>query len=427
MTLLPFKHKITSLLRFLSIIMTIFVFIWMSMPMPSYGLTLEEELNQVKKELEQIRSTKKSLETDIGKEKSLQNQYDRELVDLKNQINLLANKIDEKQLVIKELELEIDILTNKLSETKQEISTAETELATLENETNTRLIDIYLSQKTFSELNLLVSPKGQSDIIKYNLYHNSLQDTTNNMVGNLKGKRAQLELKKQGLEEDKIKVQRDTVQLEEELLALERDEAELSAKRSSYYAKKQQSLAKVESNSNRIEVLTEEEKEALAELSKLEQILFNSISSIPNGSPVKAGTIIGQQGCTGHCTGPHTHYAVSYNGVTGNPCSYLPSGVISGCGVENSSLRWPQNGSFIISSGYGSRGGSTHAAIDIANTISNAPVYASHDGYIVYGVDSCKPNLTAIWGCNPPGGKYAIICENRDCKVGFKTLYLHFK
>ncbi len=409
------------------LVFTITFLFWTTSPQLSSALTLEEELTKVQKELDNIRNTKKNLEQNINNEKSLQNQYDQELVNLKNEIDLLSNKIQEKKLVVKELELEIEILTNKLDETESEIEKAEGELQSLEEETNTRLVDIYLSQKTFSELNMIVSPDGQSDLIKFNLYHNSVQDITNKMVGNLKEKRTQLEEKKNTLEEDKIEVQRDEVQLKEELLSLERDEANLSSKRSAYYSKKQQSIARVASSSTQIEVLTEEEKEALAQLRKLEQILFNSISSIPNGSPVKQGTIIGQQGCTGHCTGPHTHFAVSLNGATGNPCSYLPSGVASECGVAGSSLRWPQNPPFSITGWYGNRGYGLHAAIDIANPISNAPVYAAHDGYIVYGVDPCQPGLTAIWGCNPPGGKYALICENKNCNIGFKTLYLHLK
>lgn len=424
---LPNRNQISSVLRLLTVVVLLFSFLWLSVPQVSSALTLEEELTNVKKELENIRNTKKSLETNIKNEKSLQNKYDQELVSLKNQIDILTNQIKEKKLVIKELELEIEILTDKISETKTEISTAEQELDELEVETNTRLVDIYLSQKTLSELNLIVSPSGQSDIIKFNLYHNSVQDTTNMMVGNLKEKRSQLETKKETIEEDRVKVQRDEVQLKEELIAIERKESDLTSTRSTYYSKKQQSVARVESSSTKIEVLTEEEKESLAQLRKLEQILFNSISSIPNGSPVAKGTIIGQQGCTGHCTGPHTHFTVSYNGALQNPCNYLPSGVVSGCGISSSSLIWPQNKPFSITGWYENRGYGLHGAIDVANPISNAPVYATHDGYILYGVDSCKPNLTAIWGCNPPGGKYAFICENKNCNIGFKTMYLHLK
>jgi len=422
---LPDKKQISSAFKLLTIVVFTLSFLWVSTPQVSTALTLEEELNKVQKELENIRNTKKNLESSIKNEKSLQNQYDQELVNLKNKIDILSNQIEEKKLVVKELELEIEILTNKLTETKTEISDAEEELANLEKETDNRLVDMYLSQKTFSELNMIVSPSGQTDIVKFNLYHNSVQDTTNAMIGSLKSKRVGLEEKKNSLEEDRIKVQRDEVQLKEELLALERNEADLSSTRSTYAAKKQQSAARVASGTTQIKELTEEEKEALAQLRKLEQILFNSISSIPNGSPVKQGTIIGQQGCTGHCSGPHTHFAVSHNGVTGNPCSYLPNGTVSGCGVSGSSLRWPQNTPFSITGWYENRGYGLHAAIDLANPISNAPVYAAHDGYIVYGVDSCKPNIP--FPCNPPGGKYALICENKNCNIGFKTLYLHLK
>lgn len=425
MKILPIKQNLQVILKLLSITIVVFSTFSLIIPQSVWSLTMEEELTQVKKELELIRKNKKVLESEISKEKALQNNYDQELVNLKNKINLLSNKIDEKTLVIKELELEIDLLSNKLNETKLEITQAEGELALLEEETNSRLVDIYLSQKTFSDLDILISPDGQADIIKFNLYHNSIQDATNTMVSDLKGKRSSLEEKKKSLEEDKIEVQRDEVQLQEELVSLEKDEADLNSTRSIYASKKQQSIAKVESNSDKIETLTEEEKEAIAEITKLEQILFNSINAIPNGSPVKKGTIIGQQGCTGHCTGPHTHYAVSNNGITVNPCSVLPSGVISGCGISNALINWPQNGSFSITGWYENRSYGFHSAIDIANPISNAPVYASHDGYIVYGVDSCKSYIS--YPCNPPGGKYAVVCENRNCTIGFKTFYLHLK
>ena len=223
MRILPIKSKFITLFKLFSIILIAFSFISVNIPQVVEAVSLEEELEQVKKELEKIRISKKNLEQDISKEKSLQNTYEQELVNLKNKIDILSNKIDEKRLVIKELQLEIDILTNKLEETESEIITAETELLDLEGETNTRLIDMYLSQKTFSELNMIVTPKGQSDVIKYNLYHNTIQDTTNSLVASLKDKRVILEGKKVTLEEDKIKVLRDEVQLNEELLALERD------------------------------------------------------------------------------------------------------------------------------------------------------------------------------------------------------------
>jgi peptidoglycan hydrolase CwlO-like protein len=418
MRILPNKSKFVALFKLFSIIILSFSLISINIPQVAEGLSLEEELNQVKKELEEIRNTKKNLEQDISNEKSLQNTYEQELVNLKNKIDLLSNKIDEKRLVIKELELEIDILTKKLEETEKEIEISETELLGLEDETNTRLVDMYLSQKTFSELNMIVTPKGQSDVIKYNLYHNTIQDTTNSLVADLKEKRVNLEDKKVGLEEDKIKVLRDEVQLNEELLALERDEADLNSTRSIYSSKRQQSIAKVATNSRTLSELSEEEQKTLAMQYKIEQELFNTTKNLGNGSYVKQGTIIGRQGYTGYVipsgpAGAHLHFGTKVNGSSVNPCSLLIPGVISGCGGDGS-MEWPLKNPFNYTSAYGWRWERWHDAIDISSTANvHAYIYAAHDGWLYKGGSASQ-------------GFWRKICETKDnCNQGKYSFYLH--
>lgn len=417
MRILPIKSKFTTLLKLFSIIIISFSFVSIHIPQNVEAVSLEEELDQVKKELEKIRNTKKTLEADINKEKSLQNTYEQELVDLKNKIDLLSNKIDEKKLVIKELELEINILTAKLEETEKEIEIAEAELTELESETNTRLVDMYLSQKTFSELNMIVTPKGHSDVIKYNLYHNTIQDTTNSLVSNLKDKRVNLEDKKFTLEEDKVKVLRDETQLKEELLALEKDETDLNSTRSIYSSKRQQSIAKVASNTRTLSELTDEELKTLAMQYKIEQELFNNVSNLGNGVYVQKGTVIGRQGYSGYVipsgpAGAHLHLGAKVNGASVNPCSLLTSGVVSGCG-GNGSIDWPLRNPFNYTSGYGMRWGKFHDAIDIASPNTHAYIYAAHDGWLYKGG-------------NQTNGFWRKICENKNnCNTGTYTFYLH--
>ena len=418
MRTLPIMKNLQLFIKLLSICVIFFATISLIVPQSVWSLTLEQELTQVKKELEAIRNNKKQLETEISKEKSLQNSYDQELVNLKNKINLLSNKIEEKTLVIKELELEIDLLTTKLDETKAEITQAQGELSVLEEETNTRLVDIYLSQKTFSDLDILISPDGQADIIKFNLYHNSIQDATNTMVSDLKVKRSTLEGKKLTLEEDKIKVQRDEVQLNEELLSLEKDETELNSTKSVYASKKQQSLAKVESNKKALSEFTVEEQKTLAMQNKIEQELFNTVKNLGNGAYVKKGTIIGRQGYSGYVIpsgpgGAHLHFAAKVNGSSVNPCSLLTAGVVSGCGGDGS-INWPLSNPFNYTSGYGWRWEKWHDAIDISSTAStHAPIYAAHDGWLYKGG-------------NFSNGFWRKICETKDnCLQGKYTFYLH--
>lgn len=57
--------------------------------------------------------------------------------------------------------------------------------------------------------------------------------------------------------------------------------------------------------------------------------LYAHMSSIAvqKGQAVSRGQKLGSVGCTGHCTGPHTHFEVRVNGVNGtqvDPLQYLP-------------------------------------------------------------------------------------------------------
>jgi hypothetical protein len=248
------------------------------------------------------------------------------------------------------------------------------------------------------------------------------------MLANLNDLKDDLAKQKAQLETNKVKVEKDESQIEEEKTSLVRDKAELDTQRDVYYQKRNESLATIGDQQGQLNIVTEEEQKALAQQQKLEQQIFDSIHSIPSGSYVAKGTIIGRQGCSGLCTGPHLHFGVVQNGSYVNPCTVLPSGHLPGCGVSNTKLRFPMGGSYVLTSGYGWRWGSFHYGLDIANYDSDTPIYAAHSGYIVYLNDHSCSSYSGSLPCNGQGANYAVICQNAsNCNVGLKTMYLHLR
>jgi murein DD-endopeptidase MepM/ murein hydrolase activator NlpD len=47
---------------------------------------------------------------------------------------------------------------------------------------------------------------------------------------------------------------------------------------------------------------------------------------VKEGDKVERGSVIGQLGCSGRCTGPHVHYEVLYNGNPVNPLKFMKAG-----------------------------------------------------------------------------------------------------
>ncbi|HLD03324.1 MAG TPA: hypothetical protein VJC17_00965 [Candidatus Dojkabacteria bacterium] len=384
--------------------------------------TPEDDLAVVQKKLQEIRNKKNGIQNNIKNEKNILDQLTAEINKLKNQIDLLNTQIEEKQLIIQELQLKIDILTNQITVTEAEITIAQNEITELQKETDKRLVDMYLDQKTFSQVNLIFSSAG-TDFIKYDLYQNTIQEKTNALLAELKNKKVELNAKKVQLEDDKITVLKDETQLQEEKIAMEQDKADLDQQRQIYYRKKSESNSRIGYNKDQLENLTEEEQKVLAEQTKLEQIVFDRISKIPNGSYVAEGTIIGYEGCTGYCTGPHLHFAVKINNAYTNPCGVLPAGVLGNCGNGAGQMQWPLRGTFVLTSGYGWRWGKFHYAIDIAYTAGSGPIYAAHNGWMYRGFEPCSGPI-----CNNGGANYVIICEDKNnCGNGRKTMYWHLK
>ena len=82
---------------------------------------------------------------------------------------------------------------------------------------------------------------------------------------------------------------------------------------------------------------------------------------------------------------------------------------------------WPTNSNYVITSGYGSRWGSKHQAIDISGTGYGSNIYAVNNGVVVTARGGC---VTGDKSCNGRGGNYVIIKHNVN---NYYTVYMHLK
>ncbi|MCA9383146.1 peptidoglycan DD-metalloendopeptidase family protein [Candidatus Dojkabacteria bacterium] len=412
--------------KIITVFLTAIIFFSFSFTVANAGP--EEDLEEIQRQLEEIAKQKQNLNNDINNENALQSEYSKELSTIKNDISLLEIEIAETELTIEQLQLQIQLLEEEIAENEQAIIDAELEIERYEDETDQRMVEMYIDEKTSSQKDMIFQAEATS-LIKLELYQTTIQEETNDLLEQLAQKRAELQEREEKLVQDKVDVQRDEVQLQEEKKSLEKDKVSLDAQKQIYARKINESIAREVSHEEILNNLSEEEQWALAEQTRLVQIIFDNIGDISDGQYVTAGTAIGQQGCTGLCTGPHLHFGLSYNGASVNPCSHLPSGVLSGCaGSSSSSLTWPIGGGINLTSGYGWRWGSFHYGIDVQNySIPNTPIYAAHNGYISYGNDNACSWYTGNLPCNGAGANYAIICENANCSSGYKSMYLHLK
>lgn len=379
---------------------------------------LAEDLAAVQRKLAEIRNQKNNIQSQINSDKKNTDQLTSEIIKLKQQIDLLDNQIQEKELVIQELNLQISILTQSIDVTTSEIFKAEGEIETLEVETDKRMVDIYIAEKTFSELDVFIKQAG-TDFIKYSVYQNSFQNETNNMMSELSRKKTELQDKKTSLETSKLQVVSDQTRLDEEKVALTKTQSELDQQRTYFNKKRNESMSRIQTNTQAVNVFTEEEQKTLALQNKIEQDLFNSIANLGNGVYVTKGTIIGQQGYSGYVipkgpSGAHLHFAAKVNNQSVNPCSLLPAGQFSNC-AGSGAASWPLRGTFYFTSSYGWRWGKWHDAIDIASPTTHAYVYAATDGWMYRG------------GSYSSGFWRKVCTTKNNCAQGTYTFYLHLK
>ena len=223
--------------------------------------TLQDDLVAVQKRLQEIRNQKSTIQNNINNEKATSSQYSAQIAALKNQTDLLDAQVQEKELVIQELDIQINLLTENIKLTEEEISKAESNINQLENETDKRMVDIYINEKTSTQMNVFFSAQN-TDFIKYSVYQNSVQQETNNLVADLNSQKTAFEAKKKELEENRIQIVESQTQLNEEKLTLVKSQSEYEQKKAQFIRLRNAALNKVNEYSSYYKYMSSEEKKS---------------------------------------------------------------------------------------------------------------------------------------------------------------------
>ncbi len=391
--------------------------------------SLEEELERLEQELEYIRGLQGQLENNISNEQNLQGVYRGEIGQIRGEVEAMQLKIAETDIQIKELEVGIEQLETLIQDKELELAENEIYVAELESQTDKRIEQGYKDYRTHRQNRVdLFNVKDPNTYFRDSQYRELIQAKSNIILEDLTALKEKLNRDREDLEEKQVAIRRDRALLEEQQSQISKIEEELKTKMDGYYSAIYTSQNNIANANSALQTYTEEESRKMAEAERIRQELFNQVNSIPNGQYVVAGTQIGNQGSTGWSTGPHLHFMVKKNGSYRNPCDFLDYQVSSAegsCGW-GSGMEWPMKGNFYYTSRFYGGGSDSrcfnsngvwtcgnHLAIDVANTIWNAPIYAAHSGWLYKSVDQY-------------GALYIIICQDKNnCNNGLQTGYWH--
>ncbi|MBU0976368.1 MAG: hypothetical protein ABIE03_03535 [Patescibacteria group bacterium] len=380
---------------------------------------LYDQLEQLEKELAEIKQQKIDLDSKISAEKQLQNSLASQIYVLENSIAELKLDIKEKEIDIKKMETEIKILEEEITEARLLMEGIEGDVTELQLVANDIISTIYIDEKTNTLIDKLLTADKSEDFLSQIQYHTALGAYDQNALANLITQKTVLEEEKQKLEDDKLEVEKLAEQITKQKELLEKDKEQLASQASQKSQMLQDSQVAAAYYGDQYANLSDAEKKKEAELDYILQQIVNSATK-PKGYVVK-GQVIATEGNNGCSTGPHTHFGFAIgrdNWV--NPCSYLPYeqfnwGICSGSGA----IRYPYDNPFYSSRGYTWY----HQALDLIAGPSKY-VKASHKGYYFEETPSCSNSWCSV-GCTGPINPCIKVCEDVNCQTGKISIYCH--
>lgn len=388
--------------------------------------TPQEKLDRLQAEINKIKDQKSQLQSQLNSNTYTIAGYNSEVSKLQGEAQLYQKDIDQLRIEIEQLEITIGILNEQIAANQKEIERSEATIVDLDKESSLRIKNSYMNYRMYGSIDggdkLLVIDDINS-YFKDSQYKEIIQSNTNDLMVKVAQLKQQLSDKKKELDSqlNEVKKSKEIVDIKKSDLDKKKEDVDIKLAEYYFQVNRLQEANRIQQG--QINSLNNSERELNAEaLLVMQQIMTTTITS---GVWVKAGTIIGFQGCTGYCFGEHLHFSVYYNGGAIDPCGQIESGGL-GCG-SGGPLSTPLRGTVSFNSGFGYRsfgGGGFHDGVDATAFPYGSPVYAAHDGYVQRGLDCWhRDRGYPTNGC----ANYVKVYQNLGSTSGYVTGYWHLR
>lgn len=406
---------------------------------------LQEERKANEAKIAEKQKQLDSLQSDLKEKEAYQKTLQEKITLQQENLDIVCEELDR-------INQSIEQTVQAISDTEDDIKVMEADIAIGLDEFKLRLRAMYV-QGNDSLASALVGATDFYDLLsKYELM-SRVANHDNELVNDLKDKLEACNEKKEQLEEEKSsldqqqtdqqakkdeftaaiqelqdtysetteakeQMQRQKDKLSVDVETLEKNNAALDAEEDEIKAAIAKAAEEEKKRKEAEAAAAAEAAKKQAEQEKQQQKNNNNSSNNSNSS-TNSNTNSNSSNSNSSSSNNNSSSGSSSNSGSSNEDSSSSTPSYSG----STNFAWPCPGYYTISSGYGSRWGTTHGAIDIAGGNAGAAVVASRGGTVVRVVTGCSHNYpkNSSCGCGGGYGNYIIIQHDGT----YSTLYGH--